>query len=499
MQLGVFRGGWTLEASEGVCQVKRGETLELLGLLRDNSLLSVVDTEEGVRFVLLETVREYAAEHLQRSGEQAIVQRRHRDYFLALAQKAERTVNSSEQTVWFDRLEAEHDNLRAALERCAEHADETGLELAVSLYGFWKVRGYWREGLQHLTRLLAQVGGQKKTSLRASALHAAGILSQNLNDYLTARRFHEESLAIRQTLGERRDIAASLHSLGSLTHMMNETRAARSYYEQSLILNRETGNRRGAAANLCNLGILAWIEGDYSTGRSCFEQSLTICRSLGDRNLEAANLTNIGLMAREHGDFEAARSYLEQVLAINRELDHRGGIANDLCNLAETARLQRDYATARAHFEQALVLNTDLGNRKIDVEALLGLGRIAQMEGDYRQARSLLQQSLGIGHQIGYLQEVAASLEAFAELLALQREAESAVRLYGAAHAFRERFHLARPSVSREPYQAEMAALRSALGEKAFSRAWEEGTALTLEDAMESVGEDRNLRTSPRS
>src|SRR5262249_12260451 len=156
--------------------------------LRDSSLIKVTDTEEGLRFTLLETIREYAAQHLARLGEQASVQRRHGDYFLVLAEAAAQIKEGSERTAWYDRLETEHDNLRDALERCqGEDANEIGLQLAVKLYGFWERRGYWREGLQHLTRLLAQAGGSEQPSLRSSALYASAIFTERVNGNHAAR------------------------------------------------------------------------------------------------------------------------------------------------------------------------------------------------------------------------------------------------------------------------------------------------------------------------
>jgi predicted ATPase/DNA-binding SARP family transcriptional activator len=524
MQLGVFRGGWTLEAAEAVCQVKHGETLELLGLLRDNSLVSVVDTEEGVRFVLLETVREYASERLERTGQRKAVHQRHLDYFLRFADDAAGKLQGLESREWFERLEAEHDNLRAALSWClgAESREagtgkraeaeaskppscllapavETGFQLAVNLSHFWDMRGYWREGLQHLTRLLGQEGGNSLPSIRAAGLYAAGILSWRLCDTLMARRFLEESLAIRQQLGEQQDIATALHCLGIITLRLNNMDTARSYFEQALRINREIGNRSGEATTLRSLGNVVSAEGEYSAGRACYEQSLAIFRDLGDRNGEAACLTNMGYYVRDLGDFKTAQSCFERALAINRAPGHLGAIASDLSNLGETMRLQGDCATARSYLEQALELNRDLEHKEIQAEVLLSLGRVAQMEGDFRQARASLQQSLYIYRQVGFHMPVATPMEAFAELLALQQETRSAVRLYGAAQALRERLHLARPPILREPYQARIEALRSALGEAGFSRAWEEGTALTVEEAIESVLEDTGLGRSPQA
>jgi predicted ATPase/DNA-binding SARP family transcriptional activator len=485
-QLSVFRGGWTLEAAQAVCQCSETDMIEWLTLLRDSSLIGLTDTDEGLRFTLLETVREYASERLEQGGNQKHVQQRHCDYFLALAEEAmTQAENDDAKAVWYDRLEADHDNLRAALAWCQEIAAVAkGMRMAVSLFQFWEWRGYWREGLSRLTHLLAQEGGQDQPALRAAALQAAGILLNKLNDFPAARRFLEEGLAIQQQLGERQAIAVSLRILGNITTALHDVGAARSYFEQAATLSYDLGDQRGEAMYLCTLGLLAWDVGDYLTARSLFERSLTLARELGSRAGETANLTNLGGLARAQGDLPAARTYFEQVLAINRELDHRGGIANDLCNLGETLRLQEDLAAARAHFEPALTLSRDQGNRLQEAEALLGLGRIAQAEGDVRLAYSLIQQSLQLSYQIHCLKELAAPLEAFAALLTLQDEQERAVCVYGAAHALREQLPIARAPIFEETYRAEIEALRQALGEEVFSRAWEAGKRMSLAAAI---------------
>jgi predicted ATPase/DNA-binding SARP family transcriptional activator/uncharacterized protein HemY len=543
MQLGVFRGGWTLEAAETVCQIKQGDTLELLSLLRDNSLLGVADTEEGVRFTLLETVREYACEQLGRTGQLESVHRRHRDYFLALAEEAAENLTGPEQAMWLERLERENANLRAALawsleqgERQAPEKQETGdgqtenpsaaecaLRQCAALWRFWESRGYWYEGREQLERALHQEGAQAPTRTRADALNRAGVLAQRQGDYEAAKLLYEESLAIRQEIGDRKVIAGSLNNLGNVAKYQGDNIAARAYYEEALVINRAVGNRAWEAINLDNLGNLNCRQGDYGAAKELYEESLTIKKALGDRGGIATSLDYLGSIAYEQGDYRTAKRLHEESLAIRRELGDRQGIATSLSSLGSIAYEQGDYGAAKDLYAESLAIRRELGDKggiaashdnlglvafeqgdygtakKLHEEGLAirreskdrwgiayslhYLGSVAFQQGDYGAARGLFEESMTIRRELGEKWCIASLLEEFVKLAA-QRQPERAARLWGAAEALREAIGTPLPPKERKEYGRQIAALREALGEKGFVAAWAEGQAMMLEEAI---------------
>jgi predicted ATPase len=183
--LSVFRGGFTLEAAEAVCET--AAALDALTELRECSLVLAEESGEEMRYGLLETLREYGAEQLT-PEERAELARRHRDHFLQLGEQAEEELTGAAQGEWLERLETERENLRSALACCAERGEaKPGLRLSGSLARFWAVRGYLREGREYLTRLLALPGAEVCREARAKALNGAGILARLQSDYRAAR------------------------------------------------------------------------------------------------------------------------------------------------------------------------------------------------------------------------------------------------------------------------------------------------------------------------
>jgi tetratricopeptide (TPR) repeat protein len=201
---------------------------------------------------MLETVRQYAAEKLQASGETEPVRARYRDWFVTLAEQARRQLHGTEHGIWLGRLETEHDNLRAALAWCAEEAAgaEAGLRLAGSLYRFWLVRGHWSAGRSHLRRALDREGAQGRTEARAWALYGAGALAYVQGEYAQAREMYQESLVLYRELGDRQGIALSLNGLGLLAPGRGNYGAARALLEGSLATFRELEDRLGIAGSL---------------------------------------------------------------------------------------------------------------------------------------------------------------------------------------------------------------------------------------------------------
>ena len=391
--ISAFAGGWTLEAAEWVCEgddFAAREVLDLLASLVDKNL--VVAEERGVttRYRLLETVHQYAVERLQGRGKEAHWHRRHHAHFLALAEEAEPQLTGTNQKAWLDRLEAEHDNFRAALARSLETVQdgEAGMRLAGALARFWLVRGYLTEGRGWLSRLLAAMPAGTSAT-HAKAHNWSGVLAWKQGDYRAAQASYEQCLAIRRELGDRKGIGAVLNNQGLLAYEQGDYPAARVLHEQSLAIDRELADQWGIAVSLIHLGSLAMIQGDSPSARAMYAESLAIFRELGDRGHIANALRSLGSLCSRQGDHPAARALYDESLAICRELGDRSGIARALYGLGVTARHQGDHSGAAALFEESRSIYLELGDREGTANSLNNLGHVAAARGDYPRAQVL--------------------------------------------------------------------------------------------------------------
>ncbi len=447
-RLCVFAGGWTLEAAEGVCSgesVEAWEMLDLLTALADKSLVIAEVQGETTRYRLLETVRQYARDRLAESEAGRSAREMHRDYFLTLAEDIQPKLNGPEQAHWLDVLETEHDNLRVALTFCleegegerAEESEEKGLRLGAALQVFWHVRGHVSEGREQLAALLSHPAAQRRTKARADALNGAGGLAYNQGDYASARSLYEESLRIRQELGDKQGIAGSLNNLGFVAVAHGNYTSARTLCEEALIINREIGNRAWEANNLFNLGNVAKDKGDYVSARDLLEESLIIRRELGDKSGIANSLNGLGVVARTQGDYASARSLYEESLGIYRELGNRGGIAGSLNNLGNAAEAQGDYASARTLLQEALEIQWELGDKRHIANSLNNLGNVARAQGDYASARTLYEEALTLNRKIGSRASEAMSLGNLGIVAEAQGDYASARILYEESLRFR--------------------------------------------------------------
>jgi non-specific serine/threonine protein kinase len=365
-RVSVFAGGWTLEAAEQVCigdDVDAREVLDLLTSLADKNLVSAEAYEGATRYGLLETVRHYALDRLWESGEEMRAQARHLAYYLALSVQAAPKLSGADQLIWLDRLEKEHDNLRAALAWSSAAGGDAagGLRLASALFGFWHTRSHFGEGRRWLSGLLAAAPNEQDAAVRAKALRAAGVLSGLLGDYPAARELHEEGLAIGRKLGDRLAISRSLNNLGSVVLNQGDYPSARALYEESLAIYRELGNRQGIAMMLNNLGTIAHREGDYPAARALHEECLGIARKLSDRRDVALSLLNLGDTVREQGDYPAARALFEESLAIQGELGDQHNVARALEGFAAVVFALVGPARAARIWGQAAQLREEIG------------------------------------------------------------------------------------------------------------------------------------------
>lgn len=370
-RLGAFVGGCTLEATGAVCD-DAGEPsgplppdlLDGLASLVDASLLRRVDSAAGEhRYSMLETMREYAVQRLEESGEAEAVRQRHAEYHLKLAERAVPRLVRPEQGAWLARLEKEHDNLRAALIWSLEQGAgcQLGLRLATALNRLWELHGYRAEGQRWLGLLLDRCG-QAPPQVLAGALHEAGILARDQGEYGDARRLLERSVALHEQSGDdKQGLADSLNTLGVVALYERDFARAEPLLEASLALRREFGRRPGIAKSLNNLGLLAMYTGDYARARVLHGQSYTLRRAERSTQAIATSLNNLGQVALCEGEPERAATLCRKSLGIYRELGDGVRSAESLQALAAIAAEAGDHRRAAQLWGTVEALRRNIG------------------------------------------------------------------------------------------------------------------------------------------
>lgn len=446
-RLAVFADGYKADAAEAVCAgegINGAEVPELLEGLTHKSLVGLDESDDGGRYGLLETVRQYAAEQLAAAGEAPMVRDRHLIWCVALAEGAAPELSGSEQGVWLSRLEREHDNLRAALGWAREREEgERGLRLAAALSRFWYTRGYLREGRGWLEGALAR-NAAAPAGLRAAALKGAGNLALNQGEYARAALL----------------------------------------YQEALVLFRAIGDQQGIAGSLTNLGVVADRQGDYGHAAALFEEAVAVARQRGDTLQIARTLGNLAAVWDRQGDYTRGAALYEEARSLFEVLGDRQGIATALDNLGVVAFRQGEYGRAAALHEESLALARELGDRHASIVSLINLAAVADRQGDHGRSTALLQEGLLLGREIGAGDEVADILERLAWVAIAEGHASRAVRLGGAAEARWEALSVPPAREDRAEHGRAVQAMRAALGAEAFAAAWSEGRALSLEQAI---------------
>jgi predicted ATPase/DNA-binding CsgD family transcriptional regulator len=449
-RLAVFVGGCTLEAIERVCSEQSAvPTLDAVASLVEKSLVrrELNDPAEP-RLRMLETIREYALRELVASGEADLLRARHAAFYLALAEQAAPELEGPDQAVWLDRLDGEHDNLRAAGRWAAERGEaETVLRLGASLWRFWWARANAAEARERVEGMLALASVTPRSLARVKALQGAGVLAHELGDYPRSRALLEESLAVGRQLGDDRAVGSVLDSLGWLAQQCGQPAEARTLLEESLAISQQVGDRRGSAGILARLGYVAFAEGDRPSTRALLDQSLTLARATGDRRIIGEALFNLGLSSHVARDLGEARRFYEESRATLRELGHRPALAQTLHMLAHLLTMTGDVASARPLYHEALVTAREVGNRR----------------------------------------RLAFALWTIAPLAVASGEPERAVRLDAAASVAAEAMGAVIACPVRDLYDALLVPAHRELGEERVAAARQAGQALTLQAAVEET------------
>jgi predicted ATPase len=336
----VFADGATLEAIAALREHSAGgDTLDEVIALLDHSLLrSWGEGAAEPRYRMLETIREYAGDLLTASGEREAMERAHAAYYHALAERAEPELRGPQQTVWMERLEAEVDNLRAALRWSLLHDErDIGLSLGGALWYFWFVSGRLGEGRDWLHALLEDAGSPGSAQCRAESLVGASWLAFCQGDYVEAAAQAQEGLGLHEGLGDRRGRAAALTTLGCVALSQGVYARARPLMEESLALRREEGDPREISTSLNNLGNLALHEGNLAQAQELLQEYLSLSQELGDKYVTANALQTLGVVALAWNDTARARAMLTEALTLRRNLGWAYGAIEDIESMAGVA------------------------------------------------------------------------------------------------------------------------------------------------------------------
>lgn len=404
-RLSVFVGGWTIEAAEALATIDLQETvdaLQILGILVDQSLVDERPTPEALagepRYGMLETIRDFAAEKLAASGEEDGVERAFEAFFIACTQAADEGLRGPDQERWLERLDADQDNLRAALGRSLERGDDlVALKVGAETWRYWWLRGHYVEGRSWLQRALdASVNADP--FLIATAEDAIGNFAALLGDYAAAEKHLQASIALWRQLGDLRRAAQALSVRSNVALNLREYEAARALGEEALQIFRQHEDTWGIAGALYDLALVARGEGDYPRALQLLDDSMVRWTKLGDKSWIGKVGEGLGMTHRLAGDPARARAALATASELYRRLEDRFGLSS----------------VAIEH------------------------GHLAHDDGDISGAVALYGEALRYFQSIGFAELIVYCLE-FVAAAAAQLDSAAALQLFGAAEAARTR------------------------------------------------------------
>lgn len=526
---GLFLGGFDVEALTAITHLDHAE--ELLYSLVDKSLIKHTDG----RFSLLEMMRDYARDQLSVTGQLDRVRADHARYFLAVAQQADRAWGGPQERPQLDRLEIEHDNLRAALAWANEQIEPDALWQLCALLGwYWNVRGHWHEGQRWLTTALArklnEEASRDQRKWRAAVLSAAGLLAENYGQ-TTAQAYYEESLQLRRELndqfgmadalsglgrvaayegdfarayaqlsaainhyracGDRRGLSAALNSLGYVAHARGFVAESAALCEESLALRREAGDQLGIAVTLNSLGYIAVERGDRERARQLYEESLAVRRAFGDKRGQGAALNNLGIIASEQNDYATARAYYEASLALRYELgDARGAVIN-LVNLGNVDFQGEDWPAAQARYEAALAQLAALKDLRLLASVLNSLGNVALIQGRADKAQQHYVDALKRRRELGDKRGLLHTLAGLGGWLGVVGQCERAVEIAGAVTALSQKLEWPLDRPEQRLLNQAVDKAREQLDRVVFDQAWARGQGLSLDEAVEAISNEQ--------
>jgi predicted ATPase/DNA-binding CsgD family transcriptional regulator/Tfp pilus assembly protein PilF len=483
-RIGVFVGGWTLEACERVCAEGLPiQVLDGLTSLLNKSLVRQEETADGEpRFTLLEMIREFSLEKLAERGEMERVSRAHADYFQALAERAAKAWRTADQQRWFDRLESDLDNLRAALRGFHESPDglEPELRTIGALGWLWFFYCHFVEGLYWSEVGLAR-SGDVAPRIRAEACMSGGYSAFGLGDIDKAAELQSAALSILPELSDPREIAHYRYCLAAVRRNQVEVIGE---YEELCALARRMNDAWMMSNFPVNLGAALVDSGDLDRAQSVFEEGLSWAQKYGYGQEVGFYLENMAEVALMLGQFEQAKRLCQQYLEAQHRVRSPRLLASVLKHLGDIALDEARYSDAKSLLDEALELGRVINDSMTLLTVLSSQGALALKTGNLSEAGTLHREGLKHVVHMNNPKLVARALEHYVATLSAAGQRVKAVRLFAASDALRKTAQTPTPPIYQQRNEAILTDLHNAMDQQTFDTAWQEGSAMTWEDAI---------------
>jgi non-specific serine/threonine protein kinase len=490
-RLSVFAGGWTLDAAEAVCSGNGRESQDVLELMTQLVMKSLVVVDHEPigerRYRLLEMIRQYAHEKRMQSEDEEQIRALHLKYFLNLSTQAQSELRGPSRVDWMERLNDERNNLRAALHWAQKTDVEAGLLLSSRLLRYWESSNL-REGTRWLESFLSKEDANRIPHAKAYALHAYGSLLIWLQEFDKARSIAQECLTLFQTIKDPEGTVDALIMFGNVFMFRYDPADAEKFGEQALALAQTLDDPWREATALYYLG---WSTRNYERMFSRWEKAALLFRKVGDQVSLANVLGWLGQFRVLNGDLELAEAYLDEAMVLWQ--------SNKRANIWDNTRLVRsqillvrgNYEQARAILEEIMVTAEETGNRMSQLWVKLRMGYVALRSGNLAEAHQLLRETAYEFAEDRYTVGALFALEGMAGLYIALGKPIRAAPLIGWADAIRVKINDPRPNIEQADVDALMAACLVKMGEEAFSDAYDEGMKMSLDEALVFAFEER--------
>jgi predicted ATPase/DNA-binding XRE family transcriptional regulator len=476
-QLSAFAGGWTLEASQSVCD---GDVLYLLNSLVTKSLIVMNQrTENNARYSFHETIRQYAREKLLEAGGNEVVRNKHLVYFVKLAEQAERALYRSSQVFWLNKLEDELDNIRLALEWALTTDAKSGLRLMVSQQFFWDMRGDTEQVGGWLAQLLEQYNYPDSLRVQALVLYGGVLISRG--DLTEAQKIINQSLELSRAISDQAGEALSLWSLGTAISFQGNFKEGLQIVEQSLTLFQSLGDKLGQALAM---GWLSQRLNDLKRSKVFVSESLRLYRELGHLFGIAECLRELALRTIWEGDFSSTIPLLEEAHTIYRQLGNKWGEAEVLASYGTLAYWKGDYQQAYVYHKESFELHETLGNYYVASWAGVNMAYALLRQGGISKATEIFQLWLQRSYQSKDIDLMIYTLEGLASLYVNQAQFERAARLFAWTNMMRVNLDNQNPPVEQNSIEHDLMVIHAQLYDEEFAKFSEEGRAMTIEQAI---------------